>query len=359
MNRLLSLLLCIPLLPVASLEQSTQLTLMNSMGLAARQNFTIGYLPPEILQVGTNTSACHRISMFKFPCLNSGIAANMTIALLPPVEGQSIERCKIGFTLYSSPSPAGAGAGARQIGTPYLGAFTDIQIPLSQESITVNVSANTWALVAGQDYYFVIQTYTWNMSGTHCLLQLPYGMDTAQPPKYALVLQQGPTDKPCGTTPWTSIKALDGGFVSMAITALPSTGRNVSSSLSESETSTPTPTLTPTLSSLSILPPSPSYSPTISSIPITPTATMTVSPGLMGAPAPAPPASSTSTQLHPGTQGIIAGTVVIVVLAILAFIVQTSDAMRVRRIYLFKVPNSVASVIIQNPVSLQQYGSRV
>jgi len=68
-----------------------------------------------------------------------------------------------------------------------------------------------------------------------------------------------------------------------------------------------------------------------------------------------------SSELQPGTQGIIGGMVAVGVISLLAVIGQLAKSRKVREtLQLFKPPSKTASVVVQNPTaSLQAYSSRV
>ena len=199
--------------------------LMNSMNFPPQGNYSIGYLPPEI--IGTNVSACNRVSMFKFPALYSGIATSMVLNVLPISMSMT---CDIGFTLYDM-------AGTT-IGNTFIGSFTNGPSQNPEQSMIANITTANWLLANGTAYYVTIQTFTWNTAGTQCFMRFPWGMDTTTPPKYALIVSQGPDNQPCGATPWIVKKALDGGYIHMSLL-----GNSIST---QTSTKTPTPTLTPT-----------------------------------------------------------------------------------------------------------------
>ena len=220
-----------PLVPPMPVNQTI---LMSSLDLPIQGNYSIGYLPPTMLGL-TNSSACRRISMFKFPALGSGSIQTMSLNVIPETVR---ETCDIGVTLFNFPAQV-------QIGTQYIGAFTNTLASTPEESITVDVSSSRWNIVNGSQYYLTIQTFTWNSAGGRCNMRIPWGLTstgsvagTIISPKYAVVVQQGPPDLPCGTTPWATSAALDGGYIHMRMTGF--------LDVSPSSTGTPTPTGTPT-----------------------------------------------------------------------------------------------------------------
>ena len=179
-----------------------QVVLMSSIDLLTQSNYTIGYLTVN------NSSACRRISMFKFPAINSGTVTQMVINTLSyPVP----ETCNIGFSLFY--------LNGTQVGTIFVGAFTDFMSRNTTELIIVNVTS-TWSLVNGVSYYFIIQTT--NTQASPCNIPLPVGMQIGPTggitPAFALVVDKGPVNKPCGATPWTVQNVLNGGYIQMRLT---------------------------------------------------------------------------------------------------------------------------------------------
>ena len=254
-------------------------TLMSTLTLPTQGNYSIGYLPLSSSPAGSagpvNSSACRRISMFKFPALLSGTATSMTLNALPELIQ---ETCDIGFTLYLFPS-------GNIVGT-FVGAFTNL-IGLREESMTVDITSAKWSFVNGSLYYLMIQTFTWNTAGTHCNMRLPWGLlsmgsGTANPgvgSNYAIVAQQGPNDQPCGTTPWVTQTAMDGGYIHMSIMGVMNTS---SSTVTPSSTATPSSTGTATGTPSST---------------VTPTGTATGTPSSTGTPS----VSNTGTSIYNAT----------------------------------------------------------
>lgn len=65
-----------------------------------------------------------------------------------------------------------------------------------------------------------------------------------------------------------------------------------------------------------------------------------------------------SSELQPGTQGIIGGMVAVGVISLIALVGQLAKSRRVREtIQLFKPPSRTSSVVVQNPTV--SYSSRV
>jgi hypothetical protein len=239
--------------------------LMNTMGLPPSGNYSIGYLPYITTgvagsggatggatggtTVGTNMSACRRIQMFKFPALLSGTVTTITMNTLPSA---GPEVCDVGFNLYTF-------SGNQQVGTTYIGAVSSTSAttgipgngpPAFEVSSMVNVSSAGWYMTNGTVYYLTIQPFTWNRAGSACNMRVPYGLDTAKPPHYTIVAQQGPVGTPCGASPWTTVAALDGGYIHMSIAGVPFVSASASATPTQTQsaylrgsvTASPTPT---------------------------------------------------------------------------------------------------------------------
>lgn len=201
--------------PVIGSPGLPPLMLVNTLQFRAITSYSIGYLPPQIVGL-SNSSACRRVSMFKFPALSTGIATIMTMNVLPKPQP---EICDIEFKLYGF-------SDGIQIGNSFIGSFS---LPVSNGGasggttnglavgMSVNVTRANWLINSGSHYYFSIQTFTWNSAGGRCNMQIPYGMESTKPPVYGLMIQQGPADMPCGATPWTNVATSDGGFIQMSI----------------------------------------------------------------------------------------------------------------------------------------------
>ena len=252
--------------------------LMNTMPLPPIGNYSIGYLPAIGTVAGggvTDMPACRRIQMFKFPALLSGTATMVTMNTLPSA---SPEVCDVGFNLYTFP-------GSQQVGTTYIGAVSSMGSttsgspgngpPVYEVSSTLNVSSAGWYMTNGTVYYLTIQPSTYNSVGGACNIRLPYGMDTTRPPRYAVVTQQGPIGQPCGVSPWTTVGAIDGGYIHMSIAGAPFTSASPSQTayLRGSVTASPTPTSVGMKTSAS---PTGTVTPTSS---VTPTGTTTPTSG--------------------------------------------------------------------------------
>jgi len=256
---------------------------MNTQGLRVTGNYSIGYVP------SADISVCRRIQMFKFPALMPGSATILTMNTLAPA------LCDVEFSLYSFTDN-------KQVGTTFVGAFKNTAfasgpgtVTTAETSTTLNVTSANWQFSSGALYYLIIQTLTYNTSGVPCNLRIPYGMDTTMPPKYAVVIQQGPVNQPCGSTPWTTAAALDGGYIHMTIFGLAPSPSPLAtylasprSSPSASQTGTQTPSQTPSPSASQT--PSPSASQTPS-----PSASQTPSPSASQTPTSALESSLTVT----------------------------------------------------------------
>ena len=261
---------------------------MNSLPLPARGNHSIGYLPSSISSLNSSF-ACRRLKMFKFQAKATGLATTLTMNTLPV---STPEFCSVSFNLYSFPDGA-------MIGGNFMGVFnrgsssTGSTIGgnpgfIMEYSTTVNVSSAGWVMSNGTFYYLVIQTFTYSTIGTSCIIVLPYGIDTAKPPIYALLVEQGPSEMPCGSSPWIPVAALDGGYIHMSINGYGSTP-SYSPYLRASITSTPTP---------GVLITSSSNTPTSSS---TPTITSSSTPTITSSSTPTTTISSTGTDTTTGS----------------------------------------------------------
>jgi len=310
--------------------------------------------------------------MFKFPALATGTGIQMTLNALPTTIQQT---CNIGFTLFTMDGT--------QVGSQYLGPFTNTLTSSLEKSISVNISSAGWSFINGTDYYLSIQTLTLNTQGTHCSMKIPYGTDNSIPSKYALVYDQGPAGQPCGTTPWTTVTALDGGFIHMSIygfpvtpskTPSPSVSRapkpssyqspstSVSRSPSSSASRSPSPSASQTTSASASRSPSSSASRSpSSSASRSPSSSASQSPSVSAtqiykpstpsySPTPnAPPAYKTvdSVSTPPASQSSIAGSVIggIVGIGLLS-----SVAIMYRKKTISKSRSPISSIIIPNPV---------
>ena len=299
---MLSLLLALILPLVISAQSISYMPMiLNTAALPMKTtSYPIGYLPPSIINPISNASACRRVSMFKFPSSASGTASLLKINFAAqPVP----EICNIGFSLFNLQNNS-------QIGRTFVDMFN------VSTNNTVDISSSGWSFAAGSLYYLQIQTNTWNTDGMQCIAHLPYNINepsaggtTSQ--RYGIVVQQGPLNQPCGATPWTSVAALDGGYIPMQIWVSPSqsptatatpriNGASVTGSQTPTSSETPTSSNTEYVSSSGT--PSPSTTETesgSSSSTGTPTPTSVnqgQTPSLSQTPAPASTARQTYTQ---------------------------------------------------------------
>jgi hypothetical protein len=286
-----------PLPSILPVVPALQEVLMTSFNLPCINSYTVGYVPVTIAG-SVNSSACRRISMFKFPVIASGVAKTMSIGVVPNRTVSEI--CDIGFTLYSFTDN-------KQIGYPFTGVFNNAAQPGPEGAITVDVSNSRWNLLNTLEYYFTIQTFTYDSTGTYCQMSLPWGQPLATgggtignvgSPQFAIVAQQGPLNMPCGATPWTVHAAVDGGYIHMRITGI-----------AASSSPTPTPTPSPTFKPYVFMP-TPSLTPTSTLFPVrpsdsgstsssaTPSASVTAGlpPSASGSPSVTPSASPSTSQ---------------------------------------------------------------
>ena len=160
-------------------------------------NYTFGYLN------ATAPGYCHRVSMLKFPATNTGTAQTVNIAVIPAA---GTETCTVALWLYAFPAQT-------QIGNSLGVSFSALGSATPTEMVALDVSAAGWVLTAGAEYYFMLQSFTWDAFGRHCLLTLPIGAApiSAVTGAFAVVTQTGPAGLPCGGTPWALDLARDGG----------------------------------------------------------------------------------------------------------------------------------------------------
>ena len=205
-----------------------QVLLMNTLNFVPSGNFSIGYLPSAVLG-----QACRRVQMFKFPALTSGNAISISMNVLP---ASTPEICDIGFNLYSVNS-------GLQIGDTFIGAFASSggSGGTNPAGSTLNITSAGWKMAMGNLYYVTIQTFTYNKAGNPCNMRLPYGLYRLAPSQYGLVTQQGPDGQPCGSTPWTTLNTLDGGFIHMRISGI-TTPSPSNQAIGDSNTPTSSPT---------------------------------------------------------------------------------------------------------------------
>jgi len=198
---------------------------MDTTMLPVQGNYTIGYL-----NLTSSVSACKRVGMFKFTALNTGLASTLTLNV-------QAETSDISFTLYGFSSGS-------QIGYNFTWTFNN--------QTSVDVSTANWQMTKGSQYYLTIQSWT--------SMKIPCGQDNN--PEYGVITQQGPNNKPCGSSPWTTLAVADGGYIHMKIDGfLPSfsatstwlrpsfaVSNSVSASSSASTSTSPSPSASSSLS---------------------------------------------------------------------------------------------------------------
>jgi len=252
---------------------------MTTLNLPVQGNYSIGYVPVTIPTL-LNSSACRRVSMFKFQAAATGTLMTMALNVLPEsLKGISDigETCDIRITLFRFTDKV-------QVGSQYLSRFTNAISQNREELKMLDVSLSRWALVNTFEYYFTIEAFTWNVQSTRCNIGLSWGSNPLSVggaySKFAIVLQQGAPDQPCGTTPWVTQNAIDGGYIRMRLTG-------IVSSLSQSQSPTPTPTSSATGT--------PSSSSTVSFYIVDSSSSDTSSPTATGTGSPSATASPTGT----------------------------------------------------------------
>ena len=241
------------------------LTFTNTSSLTPLGNYTMGYVN------NTVQNRCHR-AIAKFQSQQTGIVDSMSLGVYSRA---TTETCGISFVLSTFPA-------ALAVGQPLLTTITDLVAPVvgTDEYVWFNASSASWGLVAGQNYTVTILPFTWATGGSaggttapvaHCVFDVPYGRPGLP---YAAIGQYGPTNLPCGSTPWTSDLAGDGWALQFALSGhaapvvLPSMSPSKTPSTTSTQTPTPSPTGTPT--------PSPTPTGTPSN---TETPTQTLAPG--------------------------------------------------------------------------------
>ena len=240
------------------------LTFTNTSTVTPVGNYTMGYVN------NTVQNRCHR-AIAKFQAQQTGIVDSMSLGVYSRT---TTEVCGISFVLATFPA-------ALAVGQSVLTTITDLATPVpgTDEYVSFNTSASSWGVVAGQNYTVTILPFTWATGGSaggttaptvHCVFDVPYGKPGLP---YAAIGQYGPTNLPCGSTPWTADLAGDGSALQLALTGhpasvvLPSTSPSHTPSTTSTQTPTPTPTGTSTPS------PTPTGTPTITD---TPTSTLAV-----------------------------------------------------------------------------------
>ena len=246
-------------------------------------NYTMGYVN------NTVENRCHRAT-HKFQAQASGTVDKLKMGVLSQA---AAETCGISFVLSTFP-------GAVTVGSSLLTSFTDLvaATPGTDEMIVFNATASGWAVAAGANYTITILPFTWATGGaagtsgaaSHCVFQMPYGKPGLP---YAAIGQYGPTNQPCGATPWTTDLAGDGWGLQIMMNGRPNTV--IVPSASPTGTSTPTSSGTPTPSSTGT--PTPSATPTM-------TPTNTETPTVTPAPGSTPSNSATNTRTPSRTPSI-------------------------------------------------------
>ena len=259
------------------------LVFTDSTRFAITGNYTMGYVN------NTAENRCHRAT-HKFQAQASGTVDKLKMGVLSQA---AAETCGISFVLSTFP-------GAVTVGSSLLTSFTDLvaATPGTDEMIVFNATASGWAVAAGANYTITILPFTWATGGaagtsgttSHCVFQLPYGKPGLP---YAAIGQYGPTNQPCGATPWTTDLAGDGWGLQIMLNGRPNTV--IVPSASPTSTPTPTSSGTPTPSSTGT--PTPSATPTG-------TPTNTETPTVTPAPGSTPSNSATSTRTPSRTPSV-------------------------------------------------------
>ena len=246
--------------------QTTLLTFTNTSSVRPVGNYTLGYVN------NTLQNRCHR-AVAKFQAQQTGIVDTMSLGVYSRT---TTETCGISFVLSTFPT-------AITIGQPLLSTITDLVAPIlgTDEYVYFNATTSAWSVITGQNYTVTILPFTWATGGSagipvvHCVFDVPYGKPG---PPYAAIGQYGPTNLPCGSTPWTADLAGDGSALQFALSghaanvALPSSSPSYTPSTTSTQTPTPSQTGTPTSSH------TPTGTPTITDTPtITPVAGSTPS----------------------------------------------------------------------------------
>lgn len=241
------------------------LTFTNTSSVSPMGNYTLGYVN------NTVQNRCHR-AIAKFQSQQTGIVDSMSLGVYSRA---TTETCGISFVLSTFPA-------ALAVGQPLLTTIIDLVAPVvgTDEYVSFNASSASWGLVSGQNYTVTILPFTWATGGSaggttapvaHCVFDVPYGR-LGLP--YAAIGQYGPTNLPCGSTPWVSDLAGDGWALQFALSGHPAPV--VLPSMSPSKTPSTTSTQTPTPSQTGTS--TPSHTPT-STPTITDTPTQTLAPG--------------------------------------------------------------------------------
>lgn len=212
--------------------------------------FNLGYY-----NVSAAASRCARLNLVSFNASAAGLAQTLSLVVVPSFPSQ-VFGCTILVSLYNLATGA-------QLGTTWMGAFSEAASASPAEWATVDVSAQAWALQRYTRYYFVISTFTWASTPVagvtpHCLLEVPFGPTNVGGGRpnlnYAVVGAYGPPDTPCNPTAayTTDPNALfDGGSILFSLEGVavppspspsPSLGASATPSPSPSPTVSPSPT---------------------------------------------------------------------------------------------------------------------
>ena len=260
------------------------LTFTNTSSVTPLGNYTLGYVN------NTVQNRCHR-AIAKFQSQQTGIVDSMSLGVYSRA---TTESCGISFVLSTFPA-------ALTVGQPLLTTITDLVAPVvgTDEYVWFNATTASWGVVAGQNYTVTILPFTWATGGSaggttapvaHCVFDVPYGKPGLP---YAAIGQYGPTNLPCGSTPWTSDLAGDGWALQFALSG--HAAAVVLPSMSPSKTPSTTSTQTPTPSQTGTA--TPSHTPT-------PTPTITDTPTQTPAPGTTPSTSPTNSRTPSRTPSI-------------------------------------------------------
>ena len=237
------------------------LTFTNTSTVTPVGNYTMGYVN------NTVQNRCHR-AIAKFQAQQTGIVDSMSLGVYSRT---TTEVCGISFVLATFPA-------ALAVGQSVLTTITDLATPVpgTDEYVSFNTSVSSWGVVAGQNYTITILPFTWATGGSaggttgpmvHCVFDVPYGRPGLP---YAAIGQYGPTNLPCGSTPWTADLAGDGSALQLVLTGHPAPVVLPSASPSHTPSTTSTQTPTPTPTGTSTPSPTSTGTPTITDTP-TPT----------------------------------------------------------------------------------------
>ena len=244
--------------------------------------FNLGYY-----NVTSNYSRCERLQFLSFNSSASGLATVLSLVVIPTYPAQAFG-CTLSIQLFPFTAPS------TQLGSTWVGAFTEAASASAEEWASIDVSAMGWNLQKNARYDFRITTSTWSSTpvggvATRCLLELPFGTAST---RYALVGSYGKPDTPCNPTDTTyttdPAAVFDGGSILFALEGV-STLPSATSSPSAGASASPSATLSPTASTSA----PPSASPTASlSTGASPSTSPSPSPTLLPAASGLAPASS-------------------------------------------------------------------